>query len=313
MIRRSSGSTRSRSPPRAASARRTQSTSSCTGARPASSAWSGSACAPAAARLRKAFNRFVRPKRASSARCASPSATRTCPASSRSRSRYRAQCGESRYHDPASLDAESYALDYRFTSNGVVDGGPSLREFYRKAAVLTAFVEPGETKSFPLEVRPGFLFFTSGPVVEVRKDLAGPNPSVAFAHNDNPSEAPEFAVAPGPLEFVFTNPSAKRVPLLGINVPGHYQLRLENYLSGARLLSHQTFLDLFPSETIVSAEALGVTDHRAALHRHHGLDGVVRAHRRREGVPAGPAALRLAAGRRHASLRRSWSRRSATR
>ncbi len=75
---------------------------------------------------------------------------------------------ESRYHDPESLDAESYALDYRFTANGVVDGGPSLRDFYRRHAVLTAFVEPGETRSFPLEVGPGFVFFTSGPVVEVR-------------------------------------------------------------------------------------------------------------------------------------------------
>ncbi len=167
---------------------------------------------------------------------------------------------ESRYHDPASLDAESYVLDYRFTANGVVDGGPSLRDFYRKCAVLTAFVEPGETKSFPLEIGPGFLFFTSGPVVEVRKELDRPNPPVAFTHDENASEAPNVTVAPGTLEFVFTNPSAKRVPLLGINVPDHYQIKLERYLSGARLLSHQTFLDLFPSETIVSAEGLGVTE-----------------------------------------------------
>ena len=90
------------------------------------------------------------------------------------------RCGESRYHDPASLDAESYALDYRFTANGVVDGGPSLRDFYRKSAVLTAFVEPGETKSFPLQLGPGFLFFTSGPVVEVRTELDAAQPSRRF-------------------------------------------------------------------------------------------------------------------------------------
>jgi class 3 adenylate cyclase len=43
-------------------------------------------------------------------------------------------------------------------------------------------------------------------------------------------------------------------------VRGHYEIRLTRYLSGARLLSHQTFVDLFPSETIVSSEGLGVTE-----------------------------------------------------
>jgi class 3 adenylate cyclase len=166
----------------------------------------------------------------------------------------------SRYHDPASLDAESHALDYRFTANGIVDGGPSLREFYRKNAVLTAWVEPGETKSFPLRIAPGFLFFTSGPIVEVRDGLGGPNPPVAFTHDDDRSDAAKHTVAPGRLDFVFTNPTSKRVPLLGINVPGHYEIVLARYLSGTRLLSHQTFIELFPSETIVSAEGLGVTE-----------------------------------------------------
>jgi class 3 adenylate cyclase len=166
----------------------------------------------------------------------------------------------SRYHDPGSLDAESYALDYRFTANGIVDGGPSLREFYRKHAVLTAWVEPGETKSYPLRIAPGFLFFTSGPVVEVRAGIDRPNPPVAFTHDDHRSDAAELAAAPGRLDFVFTNPTSRRVPLLGINVPDYYEIRLARYLSGARLLSHQTFIDLFPSETIVSAEGLGVAE-----------------------------------------------------
>ena len=167
---------------------------------------------------------------------------------------------ESRYHDPASLDAESYALDYRFTANGVVDGGSSLRDFYRRSAVLTAFVEPGETKAFPLAIKPGFLFFTSGPVVEARDPPYRRNPSVAFRHVEGAPEVPHVTVAPGPLEFVFTNASAKRVALLGINVPDHYEIKLVRFLSGSRLLSHQTFLDLFPSETIVSGEGLGVTE-----------------------------------------------------
>ena len=34
-------------------------------------------------------------------------------------------------------------------------------------------------------------------------------------------------MAPGRLEFTFANPSAKRVPLLGINVPDHYEIKLQ--------------------------------------------------------------------------------------
>ena len=127
---------------------------------------------------------------------------------------------ESRYHDPASLDAEWYALNYRFTANGVVDGDPSLRDFfYRRSAVLTAFVEPGETKSFPLEIEPGFLYFTSGPVVEVQQSHDRRNLPLAFTHVESAAEVPHATAAPGSLEFVFTNASGKRVALLGINLP----------------------------------------------------------------------------------------------
>jgi hypothetical protein len=65
--------------------------------------------------------------------------------------------------------------------------------------------------------------------------------------------------------------NAKREALLGINVAGNPRIRLERFLSGSRLLSNQTFRDLFPSETLLSAEGLMVK-HIAPLHRHQGLN-----------------------------------------
>ena len=62
---------------------------------------------------------------------------------------------------------------------------------------------------------------------------------------------------------MFTNATTKRNALLGINVADHYSITLKRFLSGSRLLSSQTFLDLFPSETVVSGEGLTVS--RTAL------------------------------------------------
>jgi class 3 adenylate cyclase len=165
---------------------------------------------------------------------------------------------ESRYHDPDSLDAEAYSLNYRFTESGVVDDGPLLRDFYRKNAVIMAYVEAGETKSFHVELRPGLLLFTNGPVVAVNGELDQHNEPVAFTYRTSHAPTQEAVVGPGRLEFIFTNATAKRNALLGINVPDHFGITLKRFLSGSRLLSSQTFLDLFPSETVVSGEGLTV-------------------------------------------------------
>ena len=170
---------------------------------------------------------------------------------------------ESCYHDPGSLDAKAYSLNYRFTENGVVDDGSSLRDFYRKSAVVIAYVEPGETKSFHVELEPGLLLFTNGPVVEVNAGLDQRNETIAFTYRTSHAPTQEAVVAPGPLEFMFTNATTKRNALLGINVADHYSITLKRFLSGSRLLSSQTFLDLFPSETVVSGEGLTVS--RTAL------------------------------------------------
>ena len=170
---------------------------------------------------------------------------------------------ESRYHDPGALDAEAYTLFYRFTENGVVDGGSSLRDFYRRSAVILAYVEPGETRSFHVELEPGLLLFTDGPVVEVNKGLDHRNEPIAYTFRTSHAPTQKAAIAPGRLEFIFTNATTKRNALLGINIADHYSITLERFLSGARLLSSQTFLDLFPSETVVSGE--GLTVKRIAL------------------------------------------------
>jgi class 3 adenylate cyclase len=74
-------------------------------------------------------------------------------------------------------------------------------------------------------------------------------------------------VAPGSLTYNLTNASAARIIAAAMSV-GAAERRaysgtpsgftLGGFLSGSRLLSAQTFLDLFPSETVISAGGLAV-------------------------------------------------------
>jgi hypothetical protein len=75
-------------------------------------------------------------------------------------------------------------------------------------------------------------------------------------HTRSPGYRAEIAA--GPVRVDFTNATDARYALLVVNLPGDYEWAMKPFLSGSQLLSNQTFLDLFESETIVAAEGLAV-------------------------------------------------------
>jgi class 3 adenylate cyclase len=165
---------------------------------------------------------------------------------------------ESRYHDPWSLSPEEFFFAYRFTENGVVDDGTPLREHLRRHAVLSAFIEAGETITFDVAADPGYLWFTNGPALTIHDDRTDETRSFTFEYAGTRSPGYEAEIATGPVRVDFTNATDERYALLVVNLPGEYELTMKPFLSGAQLLSNQTFLDLFESETIVAAEGLAV-------------------------------------------------------
>jgi class 3 adenylate cyclase len=56
----------------------------------------------------------------------------------------------------------------------------------------------------------------------------------------------------------FTNATAARYALMIVRLPGDYDLKLASFLSGADLLSNQTFRELFGAETMAVGEGLAV-------------------------------------------------------
>jgi class 3 adenylate cyclase len=164
---------------------------------------------------------------------------------------------ESSYHDPWSLSPEDYFFAYRFTGNGFMSDGTSIRDYLRRRVAVVAFLEPHETRTFEFTARPGFLYFTNGPALTVTAELAEETQRIAFEYTGPRAESFEGEIAAGSVSVDFTNATDHRYALLVVNL-GDYVWAMGPFLSAAQVLSNQTFLDLFASETIVAAEGLEV-------------------------------------------------------
>ena len=115
-----------------------------------------------------------------------------------------------------------------------------------------------ETRTFDCVAKPGFLYFTNGPALVVGDDHAETPQRFAFEYTGPRAESFEGELGAGPVRFDFTNATNHRYALLVANLPGDYEWTMGPFLSAAQVLSNQTFLDLFASETIVAAEGLEV-------------------------------------------------------
>ena len=165
---------------------------------------------------------------------------------------------ESAFHDPWSLSPEDYFFSYRFTANGVLGDGTLIRDHLRRRAAVCAFLEPRETRTFDCVAAPGFLYITNGPALTVSAEHTNETQRFAFEYTGPRAVSFEGEFAAGPVRFDFTNATDHRYALLVANIPDDYEWTMKPFLSASWLLSNQTFLDLFASETIVAAEGLEV-------------------------------------------------------
>jgi class 3 adenylate cyclase len=165
---------------------------------------------------------------------------------------------KSRFHDPSSLSPEEYFFAYRFAENGVLEDGTPLREHLRRRMAICAFIEAGETLSFEVDTHPGFLWFTNGPALMLLDERSKETRRFAFQYTGTRSAGYRADIAAGPVHVDFTNATDERYALYVANFVGEPEWEMTPFLSGAQLLTNQTFLDLFEAETIVAAEGLAV-------------------------------------------------------
>ncbi len=173
------------------------------------------------------------------------------------------------YHDPETLSVEDYRFRYRSAEEGLVpDGTPFVRIKEALNRGLT-FIAPGEAVTMQVDVGEGalrgssfdidagFLFIIDPalPVAEQRIELRCDENSCAPAGGNIP---------PGKITFVIESAAAKRFEFGIIQMPPDVDrpppLHFAPFLSGKRLLTTQTFRDLFRAEVIGANEGIGVKD-----------------------------------------------------
>lgn len=170
-------------------------------------------------------------------------------------------------HRPETLSPEDYCFRYRFSAHGINQAtGLSFVDLMRKMLRAVFHLEPGASREVALDLPGGFLLGhdlanESGFFFKVEAG-APASVEVGFDGAFVPNEA---ALASGKSTLTVRNRSAKRSTLMILGLPPEYPqiaapLVFGPYLSGKRLLTTQTFRDLFQGETIAATAGIGVKD-----------------------------------------------------
>ena len=162
------------------------------------------------------------------------------------------------YHDPWSLEPREHFLGYRFTQNGVVgDGTPVARlprSLRRRVPPTSSPARRGRSR---VDAEPRLLWLTNGPALIVGADRTT---SSARSPSSTPGRAARASARRSP---PVRSRSLHERDRRAVPVDDHEPARslrpdAAPFLSGAEVLSNQTFLDLFADETIVAGEGLAV-------------------------------------------------------
>ena len=173
---------------------------------------------------------------------------------------------KSRFHDPETLSAKEFYI-YNLSADALARDGTKVRDFYWRHKVFCAYVEPDENRTFEINLEPGLFLLQYGPELMVTTSSDNRVERIDITHRDGRPAEPMRKVAPGSLTYNLTNASPARIVAFALSI-GEAELaankdtppgvKLAGFLSGSRLLSTQTFRDLFPSETVMSAGGLAV-------------------------------------------------------
>ena len=179
------------------------------------------------------------------------------------------------FHHPDALPLRDYVFQFKATPDGVVPEGveapPAGTRWVDVIESLTRVLgalPPGTTTRLEVEATEGTLFgydpdsnahfyfaVTGSPTAEAQ--------TVAVRYGDAACEPAGGQVAPGPVAFEIDNVTDRlgRMGILWIP-PGveRMMLAFAPFLSAKRLLTTQTFRDLFRSEVIQATEGIGVRD-----------------------------------------------------
>lgn len=171
------------------------------------------------------------------------------------------------FHDPESLPIEDLFLKL-FAKDTAYPDGTKFVDLLKKFTKILTFLEPKQRKEYELEIPPGVLEgYDRLNHAELFFNICGEAKTglqkFSIKLVEGKFEPAGGELSPGRIVIDFENLSNKRGSLFLLHIPPDFSpqpLQFEPFLSGKRLLTTQTFRDLFHSETIQGTEGIGIKD-----------------------------------------------------
>lgn len=174
------------------------------------------------------------------------------------------------FHHPERLSPKEHFFDYSAIEDGRLADGTPFVKVQEAVTRSVAHLPPDETTEMTVEAEGGSVMGVSHEGGAAFLWAIEGQPAGQDQRFEIEFGAPVFKysmrkVAPGRMTFALRNVSGERgtfvVAVLPPGfVPGHARLDFVPFLTGKRLLTTQTFRDLFRSEVIRASEGIGVTD-----------------------------------------------------
>jgi class 3 adenylate cyclase len=172
------------------------------------------------------------------------------------------------YHRPETLSIEDFHLKYHFNRTATIPDGPKFIDAVPSLVKGLSYLGPGQKKRFELDTTGGRitlndLLHHQSAAVAVRGTPVGSPQTLSARLESGKLVVERSEVAPGHVVVAVDNGTAARASMLILNFPPEFEkkrLVFEPFLSGKKLISYQTFRDLFSSEVIQGSEGIGVRD-----------------------------------------------------
>jgi class 3 adenylate cyclase len=174
------------------------------------------------------------------------------------------------FHHPERLSARDYFMKYSGTTDGRLPDGTPFTVLKDEVTKVVGYLPPGETTSMTIEATEGVII---GASTEGRAALfytiEGPPASapqvIEVEYGDKVHGHTRATVMPGPITFLVKNTTGERGNFCLALLPagfefGQIPIQFVPFLSGKRLLTTQTFRDLFRSEVVRASEGISVKD-----------------------------------------------------
>ena len=174
------------------------------------------------------------------------------------------------FHNPNSLPVEDYFFKYVFSQNAVYPDGTKFIDILKDSVKVLTFLEPKEKKRYELELYAGFLegcdrLNNAELFFQIDGESKTEIQKVYIKLIDREFKPKGGKLCPGKVVFEFENLMDRRgsVFIIYSHLPPEVSAEMlgyEPFLSGKKLITTQTFRDLFSSEVIQVTDGIGIKD-----------------------------------------------------